>query len=427
MGGINSLFTKEGFVKDTFILTMGTGLAQLIPMLFYPILGRIYSPTEFGLLATIMSITSIIAVLSTGRYEASILITETKQDAVNIILFIILLSLSVCIVSYIVLMGCSSHLAIWLKEPMLEKWLFICPISAFSIVIYNCYNEWCVRNKYFAYLSINKISNSGFIVLSKFSFGISKLVADGLIWGDLLGRVLSAIGCVYRMISRDGRLFVNTSFKRMRELCGYYKDCPQFILPGALMDTVVSQLPVLLFAGFYGGTVVGFFSMSMALLSIPASVLGVAISDVFRQKANEIYVREQNFRNFLLKTLKISTCIIVPIAAILMFVLPSIFTFVLGDNWRMSGIYAMILLPYISINFLKNIVGGTFIITEKFKQNLVVNILLLIASVSSLTIGCFFWDNIIYTLVLYTFLMSVVNLIGIILSYKYSKSIELHL
>ena len=62
----------------------GTSLAQAIPIIISPILTRIYTPEDFGLLALFLSITNIIGSVANGRYELAIMLPKEDEDAINI-------------------------------------------------------------------------------------------------------------------------------------------------------------------------------------------------------------------------------------------------------------------------------------------------------------------------------------------------------
>ena len=291
MRSILSRFSiKSEFVKNAITLTFGTSVAQAFPLLLYPILARIFSPADFGLLTTLTSITSILVVLATGKYESCILIADSKNDAANIVGLTLLLSFIFLFISFIVLQLFSYKFVTWLNAPDLKMWLFVCPISAYVIIIFNCYNEWCVRNKYFVSLSWNKITNSAATTLSKLLFGFVKVVSNGLIIGDLIGRIISAGGCVFRALLKDRFELFQMSIKRMRYLAKRYFEFPKFSLPAQLLNTLGLTLPVLMIGAYFNSTEVGYYAMTMNVLTVPISVISVAIRDVFRQRANEEYV-----------------------------------------------------------------------------------------------------------------------------------------
>ena len=81
---IKSLKPKSEFSRNVFTLMTGTTIAQAIPIAISPILTRIYTPEDFGLLALFLAITIIIGSIANGRYELAIMLPEKDEDAINI-------------------------------------------------------------------------------------------------------------------------------------------------------------------------------------------------------------------------------------------------------------------------------------------------------------------------------------------------------
>jgi len=424
---LNCLPIKGEFTKNAFTLIIGTSIAQAFPLLFYPILGRIFKPAEFGLLAILTSITSVLTVLATGRYESSILITKTKNDAANVVGLVLLLSFSFLLISFIVLQIFSNEISLMLNEINLKKWLFICPISAFSIIIFNCYNEWCVRNKYFLILSWNKIINSAATTLSKLLFGLVKVSSNGLVFGDLIGRVISAGSCVFRAFRKDKAEFFQISYKRMGILAKQYVQFPKFSLPDQLLDTLNSQISTLFLAYFFMSSEVGFYAMAGSLLSVPASIIANAMRDVFRQRANEEWMNKGNCRDIYKKTVKMMFFIIVPASIILIIILPDLFSLLLGKNWRIAGVYARILISNEAILFIFQVVAAVFIIANKMRISFIWQFISLILTVVSLSIGYLIFKDVKMTLICYVIARCLANLSRFYLTYSYSKGIKIQL
>jgi len=412
---------KGEFGKNAFTLTIGTSIAQAFPLIFYPILGRIYTPVEFGVLATLTSITSILTVISTGNYENSILITRTKKDAVNVIGLVILLSAFILLISFILLEIISNHISVWFNEPSLKKWLFICPISAFAIIIYNCFNEWSVRNKYFVSLASNKIINSSATTLSKVFFGFVKFASNGLVLGDLTGRIISASGCVFRALRKDRVEFFQMSFKQMRLLANRYLEFPKLTLPAQVINTIGGSLPVLLIGAYFNSIEVGYYAMTMFVLSVPISVISLAIKDVFRQRANEEYIKTGSCIEIFRKLLRILTFVGVLGSIIIFFLLPGLFSIVLGEKWRIAGEYSQILLPMIAINFVCTSLSGVLIITKKMKEVIYLEIYYTGITIISLLLGCIVFQDIKAVLICFAIGRSTSYLLYVFLSYRYSK------
>jgi len=417
----NRFPVKSEFAKNAITLSIGTSIAQAFPMLFYPVLGRIFLVSDFGLLATLTSITAILTVLSTAKYENTVLIADSKNDAANIVGLVLLLSFTVLLVSLIVLQLLSDQLGGWLNEPALKKWLYICPISAYAIVIYNCYNEWCVRNKYFIVLSSNKIVNSAATTLSKLFLGFVKISGNGLVVGDLIGRIISAGGCVFKALQKDKSEFFHLSFRRMRHLAKRYKNFPKYNLPDQLLMTIGYSLPVFLIGIHFNSIEVGNYAMTMNVLSIPISVISKAVQDVFRQRANEEYVKTGSCVEIYKRLLKILIIGAVSGALILVFFLPDLFTLVLGPQWRIAGEYSQILLPMMAIDFVAVSLSGILTITQKLKEDLFWQMYYVAITIISLLLGLIIFQDMKITLICFAIGRSTAYILYIFLSYKYSK------
>ncbi len=66
---IHRLKPKSEFSRNVLTLITGTSIAQAIPIAISPILTRLYTPEDFGVLALYIAIFSIISVIATLRYE----------------------------------------------------------------------------------------------------------------------------------------------------------------------------------------------------------------------------------------------------------------------------------------------------------------------------------------------------------------------
>ncbi|WP_123840867.1 oligosaccharide flippase family protein [Chryseobacterium indologenes] len=89
-------------IRNSFLLMVGTGISQFIPVLFSPFLTRIYSPANFGDLAIFMAFSLIIGMSASGMYEYAIVLPEEDKDAQNIIKLITVLAISVSVLTGIV-------------------------------------------------------------------------------------------------------------------------------------------------------------------------------------------------------------------------------------------------------------------------------------------------------------------------------------
>lgn len=413
---------KEGkFYKNTLILTVGIIVAQLIPIIAYPILSRLYTPSDFGVLATLTSITSVITIIATLKYENSLLIVRSKRLAAEFTLAIIAISAVILGLTAIVLLGFSNVVVRILNAPEIRGWLWVCPISAFCLVLFNCYNEWCVRNDYFKLLSINKIINGGAIPLGKISFAFGKLNSVGLILGDLVGHILTGLSCVLRLSKSDRVLFSHPSKLHMKYLLKRYSDCPKYVLPAQLLNKVGFELPVFFTMAYFSAEELGYYSMAQMVLALPAVVISRSVRDTFRKRANDIYLEKGNCTSFYTKVLSVMSIVSLLGFSLLYVIAPNLFSIVLGDKWYDAGVYCRILCPMISINFVSEVGSCMYIVAENMRLLLVWQILYFILTLAAMLIGAHVFKSIIATLYCLMICRSVAYLLDMSFTYKLSK------
>jgi O-antigen/teichoic acid export membrane protein len=394
---INALlmWRNNKFIGNTAILTIGTVIAQILQLIFYPVLSRLYTPSDFGVLATVISFTSVLGVIATGKFDSAILIAPSKQVAANLVALIIILSSIILTLSLIILLFFSESISLLFNDTELNYWILFSPILAFLSIIYVVYNEWCVRNEYFKQLSVNKITNGAAISLSKTSLGFVKMFSGGLVIGELLGRFITAILCTVHALKKDKAVLLQQSKKKIVAVAKRYADCPKFILPGQLLNTVNAQITTFFFLTFFSVTELGYYSMAQVVLILPALVITNSVKDIFRKRANDIFIKEGNCIVFYNKTLMILAGISFFGFSVFYFIAPALFELVLGDQWNIAGKYAQILSPIVAISFFTEVGASMFIIAEKMKESLLWQIGYLFLTVSSLLIGYYCFGDII--------------------------------
>ena len=418
---IKGKIQQSEFGKNILTLGSGTILAQIIPFLFYPIIARIFTPAEFGLLAILTTIISIMVEFSSGKYELAILVAKTKQDAANLVCVTLFLSFFVLTSVYFILQLFFADFLSQTFEPQLKTWLFVCPIAAFSIIIYNTYNEWCVRNGYFKKLAINKITNASAIALSKLVLGFVKVFSQGLVVGDVGGRIISAGFCVFRALEKDAATFKKISVTQAKKLTKEFIEFPKFIMPGRLLNMVGQQLPVL-FLGIYFHTVeVGYFSMAMLAFFAPVSMISFAIRDVFRQRANEEFKNTGSCRTIYMKIIKILLVMAIVGMPLVIVLLPAIFSIFLGEQWNTAAHYAQILTIPTLLSFVSVPLFDVLIIANKLRINFLWQVYYAFITFLSLLIGCVVYENVIIALYCFAIGRSSAYLLSIILSHYYAK------
>ena len=399
-------------------------MAQIVPIAFYPLLTRLFSPADFGIYATVASITAILSVLASGKYDSVILITDTKRKAAVVIWLILIISFSILLLFELIFYFSSDLITKIFDVPSLKYWILIAPPTAFLIIIYACYNEWCVKNKYFINLSINKITNTSSMTISQSLFGWIKIFSGGLIVGNFLGRIITATVCVSYAIKKDKEAFAIPSFKQIKWSANRYISAPKFILPAQLLNVVGGELPVLLMVTAFSATQIGYFAMAISVLALPASLISLAVRDTFRKQANDIYKASGNCFSLYKKTLSVMAIISILGFSLFYFTAPQLFSIVLGEEWVTAGEYAQILVPIVAISFVSETASSMFIIAEKMKLLLWWQIIYFMTTLISLLIGVFVFKDIKITLLCFMLGRSITHVLSLIMTSKFAMGKE---
>lgn len=412
-------FCKSTYVKDTAILTFGVVIANVVPLVAYPILSRLYTPEDFGHLSLLTSISALLSIIATLHYESAILITKNSKLAAELIIAIQIIALSFLFVAGLILISFSGIISSLLNAAKISSWLWICPICAYCIVVFNCYNEWCVKHSLFKSLSINKIINGSVLPLGKIVFYFLRSI--GMFVGELAGQLITGISCLIRAFRSDSQYFCRPSVMHMLYLLKRYNKFPKNVLPGRLLNKVGLEIPIFLITAYFSAEELGYYSMAATLLVLPSKVIGKAISDTFRQKANSLINFQGNCSSFFKKVFLSLFLISLLSFSFLYLVAPIVFEIVLGVNWITAGYYCRILCFAMAIGLITDFGIGLYYIRERTDLFLYWQIFYFLLTLISMLIGVLVFKDMVSTLWCLVVARSIAYSVNGILCYSLSR------
>jgi len=74
---------KSEFSRNVLTPMTGTTITQAIPIAISPILTRIYTPEDFGVLALFVAITAIFGGIANGRYELATMLPKKDKYGIG--------------------------------------------------------------------------------------------------------------------------------------------------------------------------------------------------------------------------------------------------------------------------------------------------------------------------------------------------------
>lgn len=415
---------KSDFYKSVLTILSGSTLAQLIPLFTEPILVRLFTPLEFGILALFLAVATIFSSIATARYEMAIVLPNSSKSAINILFLSLFVAVFVSFLSGLTVILFGKEISLLVDAPELNEFLIWVPLFVLAAGILQSFNMWATRKKYFKNMAVSKLSQSGSNAAIAVGSGWAGANALGLISGQIVGWFAGGIALFYRFWRKDRGLISEIKKERIKKEAKKYSDFPKINSLHVLSDIGQQSLFNFMVSGFFGGIVLGFYSRMIRIVRVPAGFIGSAVGQVFYQKASDQWQETQNIRPLFISQLKLMLLLGLPIFGVLVFWGPEIFGFVLTEEWAVAGEYARILSPWLLLNFAISPFSNIPLITGKQKTSFLLSFTMNISVLIALITGYYWKGNIETALYMVCAIQVVFHLILMIWFYKISKKLE---
>lgn len=405
------------YKKNVLTMVGGRIIAQAIPILLTPLLTRIYSPAEFGVFGVYLTIVSLIALISNGRYCLSIILPKEKEEAQSMVLISSFLTVSLSILFLVILLLIGNQFFNLLSITSIKDYSFLLFLNILLIGLYEALFYYELREKKYKVLAINVIVQAGVLIITRLVVGYIGYTNLGLILSYIFSYFVSYILLIFKS---DFRIRFVLSKLEVKKLLKRYVNFPKFSLFSDTLYTMSANLPNILLNKVFGSSAAGYFTLSDKILGSPLWLVTSSVGDVFKQEASEQYRNGGNCKLIFQKTTKTLFYIgIIPFIAIFAIV-PPLVPFVFGEIWEPAGAYIRIFsLMYFS-SFIVGPITHMAYIVNKQQYSILFQIVRLVAVIVAFTIGAYY-HNLMVGLVLWSILITLSNILIFIISYKFAR------
>ena len=350
---VPQLFAKikdSSFLKNMMIVMSGTVFAQIINYAMSPIISRLFTPANFGVLGSFSAVSGIIAAGATLDYSQALMLPREKEEAINLFGFSTICTLMIgllCALFCTIAPGTANSL-------MKTKgvWPLILLVIAVVVAgINDSLQAWAVRVKAFKHTSssqvIRSLSSSG----TRVGFGFLKTGAGGLIISKILADISACVKLARVYFSEPSTLRTMINWERMKRLAKEYYDFPLYSASQNIINALSNGLPVLLLTRFYGISVAGSYAFGITIIQVPMGFILTALRQVLFQKASESQHQGKSLASLYIKTTAVLFAMAIVPSIILMIWAPQIFSWVFGSRWQLSGQLARGLVIWLAIVF----------------------------------------------------------------------------
>lgn len=379
----------QAVVKNTARLFSANVVSQVVGFLVYPLLTRLYSSSDFGLLNLFVSIGGVLVLIATADYQYAIVLPKDKER--------VRAMRKLCAI-----LVAAASLALLLSWPVgryaagrvfgaeLAEWWWLMPLFVAATSGWNATNYSFVRDSQFGRIGLYAL------LLSLVAAGLKVLFGWlGVQSGLLLAAVIApcvALLAVTRWRNKELFTPMEPQGVSVGAVAREYIYFPLFSLPRSLTNTLALALPSIMLTPAFGLETVGLVAMAITLSFKPISLIVSSLYQVLFRETSERVNRRETILPRLRKLSLMTVAVVVPLFAALWFVLPMLTAWLLGAEWEVSGRYIRWMLPWLLFTCLNGPIAFLIDVFMAQKVGLVFEVLLLVFKAAGIGIGIWSGD-----------------------------------
>jgi len=421
---LNNL-VKSRFVKNSLVLFSGNVFNQLILLFTYPIISRLFLPTDFGTFEQVHAIFVFLVILTSLRYESAIIIAKSDQEAKHLLILCLGLVVLLTLLVWLGIGVGGKYFADLLSNPQLTKFLYFLPIFLLFAGGQQVFYNWEIRRKRFSQANLSNIFKSSSNSVFRVATGFVQLSTVGLFIARGISYFLSFWVLLKKEWNTLTSIFSNQTItaRRLVTAAKTYKEFPLYMSWGVVFNRLSITIIPLVISFLYGVKFLGYYAIANQALNIPIAVVRNAIRTVYLQRASERINSGKDLYNDLIRiSLVLLSLGILPLILIVLYGSP-IFTFILGERWLMAGKIASVISPWIYITIVATPCSAVIPVVGLQRYYAVFQFIILCTRVLVLYIGATFFSDpldVIKLLVIQGIVVNIFNF-GYVLIKTYQK------
>jgi len=356
----------SGFRLKVAQVAGGSAVAQGLLILASPVLTRLYTPADFGVLVVYVSILSLLVIVASLRYEFALPIPADDGEAVELLaVCMLLVALSTSLAS-LLLHAIQDRLLGWMGAPALAPYLWLVPVSILGAGFYQVFNCWAIRKGGYRRIARTRVTQS--LTQLTMQMGVGFLVKGplGLLVGDAVGRTNGTRTLAMLDWRRDWARLRLVTWAGMWRAMVRFRRFPAIASGTALMNTFNLRIPALLLAIWFGPAVAGCFALAQRVFGLPSSVIGDSVAQVyFGEFAALAKGDPARLMTLFRGTVRRMFLLGLPLTLAAMAAGWFLFPLVFGPAWREAGLFVVAIAPMALAQFTAACADSTLLVLER--------------------------------------------------------------
>jgi len=343
-------FLGNDLMQDLLRLIGGTIGGRLIALAAMPAVTRLYSPSDFALLAVYLGLVSLFGVIASLRFDVAIPVAQGDLDAAHLLVLALLIAASMASAWGFAAYFASERIANLLGQPKLVPWLWLVPFGVLMAGSYSALQFWATRTRRFGSIAMTRITQASVGVATMLGLGLAGVAPLGLLVGNMLSNGSGSLRLSLEALQKDRALISKITWRGLANTLKDYRRFPAYSTPEALANLAGLQVPMMMVAAL-AGSEAGFLLLAQQVMAAPLALLGSSVSQVYVSRAPE-EMRKGNLGDFTLIIL--IRLIQIGVGPIIFFgvIAPILFPFIFGAEWTRSGEIIAWMIPWTILQLL---------------------------------------------------------------------------
>ncbi len=330
--------------KGFFSIVSSSVLGQLVVLLATPIVTRLYSPSDYGILSLYGVVVSVTLVFVTLKYELAIPLPKEDEKAINLMALCLLSVFGMSVISSLLIYYIGDSFFSGIQLSLLSPYIWLISLSVLGGGAYSVFNYWAIRDKCYSDIAKTRVNKSIYGSTGKITLGIFNISPLGLMLGEFLGQTTGCLTLLRSFLSRHRQKLSCVSWKMMLSVSREYYRFPLYSCPSVLFNTLAFQMPVLMLIRFYGPDIAGLYSLANSILVIPASLISAAVSQVYLGEIAQFLHKEPTrIKSYYHAVTRKLALISLPTISFIAILAPFCFPLIFGAVWKEAGFYSTVL------------------------------------------------------------------------------------
>jgi O-antigen/teichoic acid export membrane protein len=370
------LVSGGDFFRGALLIVVGTGAAQLINVLSQPIVTRLYTPSDFGVLSVATSILSVLVSITCLRYEFAIPLPADNVEAANLVGLSLIVNAGMALLTVLAVLLFGDWILGLFHAEVLGPYILLFALAQFGGGVTSTFINWAVRAKDYSGIAVNQLYQSITLVAVQIGLGIVRFGAPGLVLGAVAGNIAGSSRLARASYRAEPAAFRKISVEGMRTVASRYRRFPIYSSGSALLGSIGLRAPLLLLVGFYGTEVGGQYALAERLLYLPLTLVAGGVGHVFIAQAARLAREEGDaLRKLFIRTTAILAGLALGPSILIAILSPILFAPIFGTQWDESGRFVATLVPMFYLAFVVTSTGDILYILERQRLHLVREIL----------------------------------------------------